>query len=236
MTVLTIAGAKGGTGKTTTAVNLAAELALGGRRVALQDLDPQASATLALGAEPAEDPFSAEPRNFPPAGGFDGDGKLLLCPAGRSLALAGEPEARALLNGKRDAELLVVDCPPFLGALTIAALGAADLVLVPLQATPLALASLTDVAAVLERLSAPPELRAVLVQVNIRRRLTGDVRRRVREVFPGVLYRTLVPEDVKAAEAPGYGLPLSRYAGWSRAAAAYRQLAREVEKDLKLEV
>ena len=118
----------------------------------------------------------------------------------------------------------------------LAALGAADLVLVPLQATPLALASLTDVAAVLERLSAPPELRAVLVQVNRRRRLTADVRRRVREVFPGVLYRTLVPEDVKAAEAPGYGLPVGRYAGWSRAAKAYRQLAREVEKDLKLEV
>ncbi len=225
MTVLTIAGAKGGTGKTTTAVNLAAELAVRGRRVALQDLDPQASATLALGAEPAEDPFSARSADL--------GGGLLLHPAGRSLALAGEPEARALLNGKPDAELLVVDCPPFLGALTIAALGAADLVLVPLQATPLALASLTDVAAVLERLREPPELRAVLVQVNIRRRLTRDVRRRVREVFPGVLYRTQVPEDVKAAEAPGYGLPVGRYAGWSRAAKAYRQLAREVARDLE---
>ncbi len=234
MTVLTIAGAKGGTGKTTTAVNITAELALGGRRVALQDLDPQASATLALGVEPVEDPFSAEPVAFPNGTRTRGGG--LLYPAGRSLALAGEPEARALLNGRPDAELLVVDCPPFLGALTIAALGAADLVLVPLQATPLALASLTDVAAVLERLREPPELRAVLVQVNTRRRLTRDVRRRVREVFPGVLYRTLVPEDVKAAEAPGYGLPVGRYAGWSRAAKAYRQLAREVEKDLKLEV
>lgn len=224
--VLTIAGAKGGTGKTTTAVNLAAELAALVGTVELQDLDPQASATLALGRSPATAPLEADVEDV-------GSG-LRLRPGGRALALAGEREVRARLEDGRGsaAALLVVDCPPFLGALSMAALAAADLVLVPLQPTPLALASLTDVAALLRELGRTPRLRAVLVQVNPRRLLTGDVRTRIEEVYPGSLYATEIPEDVKAAEAPGFGQPVGQYAAWSRAAGAYRELAGEVFRDL----
>ncbi len=103
----------------------------------------------------------------------------------------------------------------------------------PLQPSPLALTALADVAAVLEDLENPPRLRTVLVQVHARRLLTRDVVAHLEENAPGTLYRAQIPEDARAAEAPGHGLPLRLYAPSSRAAEAYRELAAEVAADLQ---
>ncbi len=222
---MVVTGGKGGTGKTTTAVNLAAELVALGFSVELRDLDPQSSATLALGADPAADPWEAEPVEL--------DG-IRLRPGGRLLARIerGERSALELLKNVEPADVRILDCPPTLGLLTAAALEAATLALVPLQPSPLALTALADVAAVLEDLENPPRLRTVLVQVHARRLLTRDVVAHLEENAPGTLYRAQIPEDARAAEAPGHGLPLRLYAPSSRAAAAYRELAAEVAADL----
>jgi chromosome partitioning protein len=222
---LVVTGGKGGTGKTTTAVNLAAELVALGFSVELRDLDPQSSATLALGADPAADPWEAEPVEL--------DG-IRLRPGGRLLARIerGERSALELLKNVEPADVRILDCPPTLGLLTTAALEAATLALVPLQPSPLALTALADVAAVLEDLENPPRLRTVLVQVHSRRLLTRDVVAHLEENAPGTLYRAQIPEDARAAEAPGHGLPLRLYAPSSRAAEAYRELAAEVAADL----
>lgn len=224
--ILTVTGAKGGTGKTTTAVALAAELAARGYRVALRDLDTQASATLALGLEPVPDPWGAEALEA--AGGA-----VRLYPGGRAVAATTEAEARERLSAAaHGADLLVLDCPPHLDALALAALEAATLAVVPLRPSALDLPSWRDVAALVERLERRPRLRAVLTQVHPRRRLTADVLDYLDAHAPGALYATRIPEDVRATEAPGYGLPVGIYAPSSRAAEAYRALAAEVAVDL----
>ena len=225
MHTIAVTGGKGGTGKTTTAVNLAAELAALGYRVELRDLDPQGSATLALGADPAADPWTAA--------AVDVHG-MALRPGGRLLGMVerGTRPVGDLLKNVEAVDVRVLDCPPALGLLTAAALEGATLALVPLQPAPLALTALGDVAGLLEELRHPPRLRAVLVQVHPRRLLTRDVAAHLAEIAPGTLYGAQVPEDARAAEAPGHGLPLALYAPSSRAGEAYRELAAEVVADL----
>lgn len=225
--ILTVTGAKGGTGKTTTAVALAAELAGLGYRVALRDLDTQASATLALGHDPAADPWGAAPVEA--AGG-----RVRLYRGGRALMGSTEADARAHLerHAHGGADVLVLDCPPHLDALALAALEAATVVLVPLRPSAMDLPSWRDVAALVENLDGGPRLRAVLTQVHARRLLTRDVFDYFDAHAPGALYGAQIPEDVRAAEAPGYALPVGLYAPSSRAAEAYRALALEVAHDL----
>lgn len=231
MRTLTVTGAKGGTAKTTTAITLAVELARQGYRVALRDLDPQASATLALGVEPSADPWVGAPEALP-LGVLPGS--VWLYPGGRAIAGIAEREARERMrHADFVADLQVVDCPPSLDALTLAALEAATLALVPLRPSPLDLPAFRDVAALMEGLENPPRLRAVLTQVHTRRVLTRDVAEYLSENALGSLYATQIPEDVKAAEAPGYAAPVTLYAPRSRAAEAYRELAQEVAADLR---
>ena len=234
--VLAVTGAKGGTGKTTTAVNIAAAFAGQGFRVELRDLDPQASATRALGQPPEADPVTARP--LPLRHPLLPSGMLLLRPAGRSLigVEQGKSNAADLVKPHWgwNADLLVLDCPPALGALTMSALGVADVALVPLEATPLAFHGLTDLSDALREAGRKVKLRAVLTRVQRRRLLTSDMRDRIEEAFPGVLSETEIPEDVRAAEAPGEELPVTLFSPNSAASVAYAALAKELLKFIKL--
>lgn len=234
--VLAVTGAKGGTGKTTTAVNLSAAFAGLGHRVELRDLDPQASATRALGQPPEADPVTARP--LPLRHELLPSGMLLLRPAGRSL-IQIEQGVRAAGDLVKphwgwNADLLVLDCPPALGALTTSALEVADVALVPIEATPLALFGLRDLKDALTEISGRPRLRAVLTRVQRRRNLTADMRERVESEFPGALCESEIPEDVRAAEAPGAELPITLHAPGAPSSRAYVELAAEVERLLKL--
>lgn len=228
--ILAVTGAKGGTGKTTTAVNLAAALGSMGYRVELRDLDPQASATRALGQVPTEDPLGA--RAIPLRHARLPDGYLILRPAGRSLIRVEQSGASA--NGLVaphaywGAHVLVLDCPPALGNLTMAALGAADVALVPIEASPLATVALEDLEVTLRELPRRPALRAVWTRMQGRRRLSAETRERIEARFAATLCATAIPEDVRAAEAPGKELPLTLYAPSAVASGAYESLAREM--------
>lgn len=243
--VVAVTGAKGGTGKTTTAVNLASALAELGYRVELRDLDPQASATRALGQPPADDPAGAHsvPLRHPRLP----EGLLLLRPSGRALigveqhesadGDAPDPGAAALLapHPRWRADVLVVDCPPALGNLTISALRAADLALVPLEPTPLAFTALEDLADALTTLRPRrPRLRAVVTRFQQRRNLSAEMVAHIDGFFPSLLFATRIPEDVHAAEAPGATLPVTLFAPSAPSSVAYRALAAEVVEELEL--
>jgi chromosome partitioning protein len=230
---LIVAGAKGGIGKTTTAISFAAELSRSGYRVALFDLDPQASATLALGQEPVPEPEYAAPvpMEF-------GDGvSFHLYPGGRTLEAVVQRRLEDPLRrvGGEEFDIRVVDCPPALGARTVAALGAADLVVTPIQPTPLDVPAARDIRDMLsERGRSTVVHRILLVRTQPVRILTGDIRAMVAREFPGGVYTAEIPEDVRAAEAPAFGLPVTIYAPRCRAARAYRKLTDAVLSDLGL--
>ncbi|HKG92375.1 MAG TPA: ParA family protein [Gemmatimonadaceae bacterium] len=242
--VIAVTGAKGGTGKTTTAVNLAAALAERGYRVELRDLDPQASATRALGQRPVEDPAAAP--SVPLRHARLPDGLLLLRPSGHALigveqheSDGGRPDAgaAALLapHPRWRADVLVVDCPPALGNLTTTALRAAELALVPLEPTPLAFTALEDLADALTTLRPRrPRLRAVVTRFQQRRLLSAEMLAHIDGFFPTLLFDTRIPEDVHAAEAPGAALPVTLFAPSAPSSAAYRALAGEVVEDMDL--
>lgn len=231
--VLTVAASKGGVGKTTTTLNLGYLLARRGVRVSLLDLDPQSSLTLAFGEAPSASPWEERSRLLELEGLEPG--ALELIPAGRALALGTVERVRRLIERASEGrDLLVVDTPPGLTPLSVAALELASLVLVPLEASPLALPGLADVAAVVEGLTPPPALRVVLSRVHPRRILTDDVRTQLAASYAGALYDVAIPEDVRCAEAPGFGLPVTLYARRATSAAAYERLARAVAKDLHL--
>lgn len=216
--ILAVCGAKGGVGKTTTALAVGYSLARADWQVVIRDMDPQASATLALGQEPSREPWTAPP--------VDVEG-VQLYRGGRALASGGTAQ-----HTPTTPDLLLLDTPPALGALTLEAIRAADLVLVPLRPTPLDLPALSDVAAVVREMERPPILRAVLTQVHSRRTLTGDVAELIHRDYPGVLCRARIPEDVRAAEAPGFGRAVTLYAPSSRSARAYSALTVELIRDL----
>jgi chromosome partitioning protein len=233
MRTLIVAGAKGGIGKTTTSINLTAELSRLGYRVALYDLDPQASASLALGQEPVPEPEDAAPVLIEPGDGIS----FHLYPGGRALEAVVQCRLEDPLRrvGGEEFDIRVVDCPPALGARTVAALGAADLVVTPIQPTPLDVPAARDIRDMLrERGRSTVVHRTLLVRMQPVRVLTGDVRSMVAREFPGGVYSVEIPEDVRAAEAPAFGLPVTIYAPRCRAARAYRKLADAVLSDLGL--
>jgi chromosome partitioning protein len=243
--VVAISNQKGGVGKTTTAVNLAASMAVAEQRVLLIDLDPQGNATSGLGIDRRGEK-SLYPVLF-------GEAKLqdVIQPselpylqivaaspdlAGVEIELVDDPERatrlRDALPAVRDGfDFVFLDCPPSLGILTINALAAADVVLVPMQAEYYALEGLSDLVGTIERVrgSLNPELRlhgVLLTMFDTRNNLSNQVADEVRRHFH--VFDTVIPRNVKLAEAPSYGRPAILYDAGSRGSHGYLSLAREL--------
>jgi len=244
--ILAIANQKGGVGKTTTAINLGAAMAVLEKKVLLVDCDPQGNATRGLGVEVDETHLyhvltdEVDPREAPQPTGFP---FLDVIPAGRDL-VGVEVEfvglqgwqwrlARALNAVREDYSVILVDCPPSLGHLTINALVAADGVVVPLQCEFFALEGISALVSTIRRVKVTMNPRLsiagiVLTMHDERTNLSKDVAKEVREHFSNLVYQTIVPRNVRLAEAPSYGVPVLAYDIKSRGAQAYMALAREM--------
>jgi chromosome partitioning protein len=245
-TVLAIANQKGGVGKTTTAINLGAALAAMERRVLLVDCDPQGNASRGLGVE-AQDPhlYQVLTGEVPLAQAVQGTGFPFLdvVAAGRDLVgvevefvgLRGwQWRLRSALSGSvEEYSVVLLDWPPSLGHLTINALVAADGVVVPLQCEYFALEGISALLSTVRRVRGGmnPQLSIagiLLTMHDERTNLSKDVANEVREHFMSQVYETIVPRNVRLAEAPSYGVPVLAYDIKSRGAEAYLALAREV--------
>jgi chromosome partitioning protein len=249
-TIVAIANQKGGVGKSTTAINLGAGLAMQGERILLVDLDPQGNTSSGLGIDrnslqystydiligdvPIED--VVEPTSVR---------DLYLVPA--TIELAGaEIELVSLFSREKrleqalkplveDYDFILIDCPPSLGLLTINGLAAADEVLIPIQCEYYALEGVsqlkTNVGRVQQSLNPQLEVEGVvLTMYDGRTTLSADVVSQVREHFGETTYRTVIPRTVRLSEAPSYGEPIEAFDPMSRGAIAYRELAREFRR------
>jgi chromosome partitioning protein len=246
-TVYAIANQKGGVGKTTTAVNMAACIAEAGYPTLLVDIDPQANATVALGVSKESDPSVYEVLT----GVVPAEAALLdtsirglsLMPATSDLAAANvelpRREASERLLGDALAAIrerftyILLDCPPSLGPLTINALVAADRVIVPVQTEYFALeglAGLLDTLSLVQRELNPRLVVAgmLLTMHDSRTRLARDVEREVREHFPTLVFDTVIPRNVRVGEAPSFGVPVIHHDPHCAGSDAYFELAKEV--------
>jgi chromosome partitioning protein len=243
--IYALANQKGGVGKTTTAVNLAACLAEAGERALVVDLDPQANATSGLGAR-ANGTSTYDLLDGAPVAELirrTRFANLDLVPAGADLAGAGVELARrddgetylssSLAEVRGRYGFVFLDCPPSLGPLTVNALAAADRVLVPVQAEYYALEGLSQLVQSIElvRRRLNPALRiggVLITMADGRTRLSADVASEVRRHFGDLVFRTVVPRNVRVAEAPSHGLPVIAYDRRSAGADAYFQVAMEL--------
>ncbi len=245
--VIAIANQKGGVGKTTTSVNLAASLAANHQRVLLFDLDPQGNATMGCGVDKntlvhtANDVLLhdclAEQAALTTAGAFD------VIPANGDLTVAEvslmERDHRetflfkALQPLQSAYEYILIDCPPALNTLTINALVAADSVLIPMQCEYYALEGLAALLSTIDQIkrSVNPRLHIegiLRTMYDARNRLCSDVSKQLLQHFNAKVYRTVVPRNVRLAEAPSHGMPALQYDRFSPGAAAYMVLASEL--------
>ncbi|MGX2042171.1 ParA family protein [Methylocaldum sp. MU1018] len=246
--IIAVANQKGGVGKTTTSINLAASLAAARYRVLLADLDPQGNATMGCGIDKKNLKISSydvltrrtavrEAVQSLPEIGLDllpGNADLtavqveLMRQTGKERALA-----EALKSCRDDYHFILIDCPPSLNVLTLNALVAADSVLIPMQCEYYALEGLSDLMDTLGNIrdSVNPDLQIeglLRTMYDTRSRLANDVSAQLIDHFGDKVFRTIIPRNIRLAEAPSHGLPVMKYDKSSRGALAYLALAGEI--------
>ncbi len=249
MQIITVSNQKGGVGKTTTCVNLAAELGKLGYSVLVVDMDPQANCTSGLGITPEDFELSlydvllgeAEAKEALLPTRWEG---VTLIPstidlAGAEIELATlisrETKLRRRIHSLDGFDLAIVDCPPSLGMLTINALVASNRLIIPIQCEYYALEGVGQLSKTIrlvkESLNSDLDISGVLLTMfDSRTRLSGEVADEVRRQFGPLAFNTVIPRNVRLSEAPSYGEPIGYYDPASAGAKAYEDLAREVSQ------
>lgn len=251
--IIAVLNQKGGVGKTTTAVNVAAYLAKLKNTVLIIDADPQGNATSGLGIDKTLLDSTlcdvllsgVDPTTIVSETSAE---NVFLLPTDARLAsveveLADRPNREGILKNALTTidsryDYVLIDCPPALGLLTINALTAADLVLIPVQAEFYALEGLSQLLQVMQhvRASSNPELEllgVVMTMFDKRTTLAEQVYCEVEKHFGDKLFKTVIPRNIRLAEAPSYGKPISEHDKWSKGARAYKNLAKEIDQHVK---
>ena len=244
--IIAVVNQKGGVGKTTTAVNLTAALHDLGLRVLLCDFDPQANATSGLGVDKRKIRYSVYDVTINGVSAREAivrteHGDVLPAAAdlaGATVELIGADHRerqleRALQEVRMDYDVIFIDCPPSLELLTLNGLCAADSILVPVQCEYYALEGLSDLMATLRmvkrKLNPRLEIFGVaLTMFDGRTNFSAQVAEEVRRHFPGKVFAAVIPRNIRLAEAPSHGLPVTAYDRFSRGARAYRDMAAEI--------